>query len=186
VPLSFEQLNTLLALGTVALQIATVILFLFLFLRKKSASAEGFSVFISRWGLLLSFLLTLAATALTLYYSEVLGFVPCGLCWLQRIFLYPLPVLFAVALWKKENRIADYAIVLSVFGALVALYQHYLQMGGTDVLPCPATGATADCSVRILLEFGYITFPLMAFSIFVFLIALMLHVRRESSTVRAI
>ena len=37
----------------------------------------------------LAFLLTLGATAMTLYYSEVLGFAPCGWCWVQRVFLWP-------------------------------------------------------------------------------------------------
>lgn len=93
--------------------------------------------------------------------------------------MYPQAVLFAIALFIKDAKAALYSIWLSVFGAGIALYQHYLQMGGHDVLPCPASGA-GDCAKRFLFEFGYVTFPLVAFSLFVFLIVLMLFVRRRA------
>ncbi len=82
-----------------------------------------------------------------------------------------------MAFLKKDRGIADYSIVLSIAGAIVALYQHYLQMGGTSVLPCPAIVQAAECSQRILFEFGYITFPFVSFTAFAALIILMVFVR---------
>jgi len=173
-----ETINYLLSLATIAMQIAAAALFALYFLRRKFTDLEDNAKLIGEWGLWLGFLLSAGGIVLSLFYSEVLGFAPCGLCWLQRVFLFPQAVLFAVALWKKDARVADYSIALSVLGAVVALYQHYIQMGGADVLPCPATaGEAVDCAVRFLFEFGYITFPLMSFSLFAFLAVVMLFVR---------
>jgi disulfide bond formation protein DsbB len=178
--MSIESINFFAALGTIALQAATLILFLTLIAERRYADLKDISAVLQRWGLHIAFLLATGASAVTLLYSEVLGFEPCGLCWLQRVFLYPLVVLFAVALYKKGDRsIADYVLVLSGAGLLVALYQHYLQMGGTDVLPCPAVATAADCAQRFLFEFGYITFPLMAATLFASFIGIMLCVRRK-------
>ena len=149
-----------------------------IFLQKKFTDLQDISGLLSRWGLWLAFLLTLGATALTLYYSEVLGFAPCGWCWVQRVFLWPQVLLFAIALYKQERAVVDFSIAFSIFGGIAALYQHYLQMGGGALIPCPASGA-GDCAQRILFEFGYITFPLMAATIFAFLIVLMLFIRKR-------
>ena len=185
----FEQLNYSLALGTVALQILAVALLALFFLRKTFPDLEGVAAFLNKRGLWIGFLLVLGASIMTWYYSDVLGFLPCGWCWIQRVFLWSQPPLFAVALWKcrtpdVQHRmsltrdVADYSIALSILGGIAALYQHYLQMGGTSVLPCPASGA-GDCAQRIIFEFGYITLPLMAATLFAFLIVLMLFVRRR-------
>ena len=176
--MSLDTLNFLLAAGTLAMQVAGAGFLAVYFLQKKFTDLQDISGLLSRWGLWLAFLLTLGATALTLYYSEVLGFAPCGWCWVQRVFLWPQVLLFAIALYREERAAADFSIAFSVFGGLAALYQHYLQMGGQALVPCPASGA-GDCAQRILFEFGYITFPLMAATLFAFLIVLMLFVRKS-------
>ena len=178
--MSVETLNYLLALGTLAIQLLGAGFFALYFLQNKFTDLQDIAALLSRSGLWLAFLLTLGATAMTLYYSEVLGFAPCGWCWVQRVFLWPQVVLFLLALWKNDRTIADYSIGLSILGALAALYQHYLQMGGQALVPCPASGA-GDCAQRILFEFGYITLPLMSATLFAFLIVLMLFVRRSSA-----
>ena len=176
-PIFFEQLNTLLALCTVFMQGAAVALFAVFFLRKKSVAFEIWSARISAVAVPAALALVLAGIAVTLYHSVIVGLLPCPLCYLQRIFLYPQAVLFAVALWKKDRGIADYSLALSVLGAAVALYQHALQMGVVSAAPCIAGGA--DCAARVFFEFGYITYPLMAFSLFALLIALMLFARER-------
>ncbi|OGG60165.1 hypothetical protein A2765_01155 [Candidatus Kaiserbacteria bacterium RIFCSPHIGHO2_01_FULL_56_24] len=134
----------------------------------------------SKRGLLIALVVSVLATILTLFYSDVLGFEPCPLCWWQRIFLFPQVILFGMAFWKKDAYIAEYSIVLSIFGFGVALYQHALQMFGEGSLPCPATGVS--CAQRILFEFGYITFPMLAVTAFAFLIVLMLFVRARRTS----
>jgi len=170
------QLNFILALGTIIMQIGVVLLLFLYFFKRDSPILT----LIGKYGIHIVFLLSLGGVILSLTYSEIFGFVPCGLCWLQRVFLYPQLVLATVALVKKENRIADYLISLSVIGSVVALYQHYLQMGGTDIVGCPVVGVGADCAKRILFEFGYITFPLMSFTVFAFIIVCMVIVRKSA------
>ena len=175
-----EIANYWLAVGTIAMQIAIVALVAVFFLEKKFPDLRDISVLAEKWGIFKSFVITIGASALTLYYSEILGIAPCAWCWMQRVFLYPQIILFGLALWKRDKTIADYSIGFSIAGFIVAMYQHYLQMGGTSVIPCPATADKAtDCAVRFLFEFGYITFPLMAATLFVYLIVIMLFVRRS-------
>ncbi len=166
-----ETSNLLVALGTVGLNLATLaLLYVYFFVPKFSLPPTA-----TLW---FAFGLTFVSSLVTLYYSEVLGATPCGWCWVQRVFLYSQAVIFLIAAWRKDMSVWLYSVSLSILGALAALYQHYLQMGGLDVFPCPATGAATDCAVRTMFEFGYITYPFMAFSLFLFLILLMLVARR--------
>jgi len=160
-------LNFYLALGTIFLQIATVALLVdWYFLKGRYVLRH-----ITPYALPVAFLLSFVSAVMTLIYSEMFGFLPCGLCWLERVFLYPLVVMLGVAIVRKETKaIYEYGIVLSIFGAVISLYHHYLQTGGVEFLPCPASGG--DCAKRILYEFDYVTFPLMAFSVFAFLLVL--------------
>jgi len=165
-------LDFVLALGTVAMQVGAIVL-LALFFMRKSPEFAGQLDFVGKRALLLAFILSLAAAILTLVYS----FNPCPLCWFQRICQYPMVIMFGMALWREKYRAAaiDFSLVLSVIGAGVALYQHFLQMYPVMGLPCPASGAS--CAQITYLEFGYITYPMMALSLFVFIIVLMLIAR---------
>lgn len=174
-----ESVNYFLAIGTVLLQIGTLaLLYDHLFNR-----CAWFGSFVKQFAYRIMLVVTVAGTALTLVYSEIFGFPPCGLCWLQRVALYPLVFIFAIAHWKRDALAALYGIALSIFGAIISLYQHYLQMGGAEFITCPAAGSGANCADRILFEFGYITFPLMAFSMFVFFIVLLLIYRKQTRNV---
>ena len=178
--MQIESINYLLALATLAMQVAGGAFLVLYFLRRRMPDLEDVASFLGTWGLWLGFLFSFGGVVLSLYYDS-LGFPACSLCWFQRIFLYPQAVLFALAAWRNERMIADYSIALSVFGGVVALYQHYLQMGGNALVPCPATATEAlECGVRFLFEFGYITFPLMSATLFGFLIVLMLFVRSST------
>ncbi len=177
--MELQTANYLLGIGTFLLQIVTVGIILIYVLRKNPFFAR-IAALIGTWGLSIAFLATLVSSALTLYYSEVLGIEPCPLCWWQRVFLYSQVVLFALALWRRESRIALYSIVLSIFGLGFALYHHALQVLPSGTLPCPATGVS--CAARFMYEFNYITYPLMAATLFAFLIVLMLFVRTRNTS----
>lgn len=170
-----ETLNTILALGTVGLQIGALAL-IAMHTMRGAAFVERIAESLRGCALWLAFFLAASGSLLTLYYSEVLGFPPCPLCWWQRVFLYSQAVLFAVAAWRKDAGVALYGIILSALGLGVALYHHALQVLPSGSLPCPAEG-TVSCAQRFLFEFGYITYPLMAASLFAFLIALLFFVR---------
>ncbi len=130
---------------------------------------------------------TLGGVGTTLLYSEVFGFIPCSLCWLQRVALYPQAIMTIVA-WRLRDaeRFPLYGIALSIFGLLVAIYQYIYQMLPADLLesgivPCLADG-TADCSKKVMEVFGFVTFPFLSAVIFAFLIVIFLHMRRASRT----
>ncbi len=109
---------------------------------------------------------------LSLVYSDIIGYVPCTLCWYQRILLYPEVLLLGLALWKEDRTITDYIIALSGIGIILAAYQKYLELGGSSIIPCSATAVA--CSKVYVLEFKYITIPVMALTSFIFIFVLML------------
>jgi disulfide bond formation protein DsbB len=164
---TIELLNFILALGGVAMAFGAIVLFYDL--KSKTFSLRNP---VTHFGLLGAFAISAVSMVMTFVYSEVFGFVPCGLCWLQRVFLYPQVILLGMALWRKDKNIAVYGIGLSIPGLVISLYQHYLQMGGSELIGCPTAGAGANCAERILFEFGFMTFPLMSAFLFLFLIAL--------------
>jgi disulfide bond formation protein DsbB len=138
-------------------------------LARKSWGRAVF-LFVGRHSLVLGFLISLAAVVGSLFYSEIVGFPPCVLCWWQRLFLYPQAVLFALALWKKDLGVFLYSGTLAVFAGIVALYHSYVYWGGKSLLPCTALGGA--CDKIYVMEFGYITIPTMSLTIVVYLLLL--------------
>ena len=126
--------------------------------------------FLSRNALLLGFLLSAGATLGSILYAEVTGYPACILCWGQRIFMYPMMFLFALALWKKDRSIIPYALLLAVLGGAVALYQWIKEMLAlyTDIaLACPAVPGVPSCDRIYVDEFGYITISMFALNAFI-------------------
>lgn len=172
--MTVATLNYLIGVSTVLMQIVSVGLIALYFLRE-----ETFGRLVAKYALIISFSLAFGGVVMSLVYSEYFGIVPCGLCWLSRIALYPQALIFFIAVWKKDTEVALYAIALSLFGLAVSVYHHYIQMGGTSVLPCPASGVS-DCAKRFMFEFGYVTFPLVGATTFVLIIILMVFVMRHN------
>ena len=131
--------------------------------------------FVNRHVVNLLFLTSLGAMLGSLSYSEIVGFPPCDLCWIQRIFMYPQVILAFVAIIKKQKDIVSYLLPLSILGAVVSLYHsliHWRLINGS-FLACTSS-LTAPCAKVYVLEYGYITIPFMAFSIFAYLIGITL------------
>ncbi len=115
--------------------------------------------------------ISLGAVIGSLVYSDIVGFPPCDLCWWQRIFMYPIPLIAAIAWFKKDNNAVDYILPLAIIGGIIAFYQSLVQWGfNVSVTAC--TAAEAECAKLYVLEFGYVTIPFMALSIFVYIITL--------------
>lgn len=122
----------------------------------------------------LAFTVALTATLGSLYLSEIAHFTPCKLCWLQRIFMYPLVIILGTALYKKRQDVAVYVLPLSLVGGLISSYHYYLQMNPQPLAPCSDIGFSVSCSDRFVTSYGYITIPWMALSAFVLIGLLML------------
>lgn len=126
---------------------------------------------------------TVGSVVISLLYSEYFGFIPCSLCWLQRIAIYPQALLSIIA-WRLKDvtYYPIYGLALSAAGFVVAVYHYLYQMlpraseGG--LLPCLADGTTADCADRVIDLFGFVTFPFLSAVLFLFLIATYEYIRR--------
>lgn len=154
-----DFVNMIVGIGAVAVHIG-----FFALLITYAVSEHRFTTIlntISRHALSLGTLLGGAIILLSLYYQYVAGLPVCPLCWWQRIALYPIAALFAVAWWKGERRIFAYILPFVLFGVVVAVYHEWLQLGGASVVPCAADGS-ADCAKVYLNIFGYITFPVLS------------------------
>lgn len=163
-----QLFNAFLAAGGLVAGLGAALLLLDLFTKQRLQQT------IAQWGIVATFALTTVSVVTSLMYSEVFGFVPCGLCWLQRVFLYPLVIMTAMALLYKEKVVARYGIALSVPGLFIALYHHYLQLGGSALIACPQSGG--DCTKRYLFEFGFVTFPLISALLFFLILAIFLYI----------
>lgn len=105
----------------------------------------------------------------SLYFSEVLGYIPCELCWWQRLLIYPLAIFATVAIARKEFRgFAYYALPFGLIGIVVSLYHSLLQWGVIEhnLLDC-SEGAAVSCSNPEIMLLGFITIPFLAFVSFV-------------------
>src|SRR5262245_33593639 len=74
---------------------------------------------------LVAWIVATVATLGSLYYSEIANFVPCRLCWYQRICMYPLAVILLIGLALKDRRVRWYAAPFVIVGAPLSLY-HWL------------------------------------------------------------
>ena len=122
------------------------------------------------------------ATIFSLVYSEIIGYEPCKLCWFQRIFIYPQVILLGLAWYRKEWILSLYSVVLSVMGGTIALYQYLLSFGIVPSLPCAAGNEGVSCNQIFVVEFGYITIPLMSLSGFLLILAVFAARRATANT----
>jgi disulfide bond formation protein DsbB len=120
------------------------------------------------WG---AFVVAAIATGGSLFLSEVAGFVPCELCWYQRICMYPLSLLTLLAAVRSDFRVAWYLLPLPVVGAGVAVY-HLLVENGV-VGQSTACLVSGGCAVKWINEFGYMTIPTLTLTAFLVMIGLL-------------
>lgn len=116
----------------------------------------------------LSFFVALTATAGSLFFSLGAGFLPCELCWYQRIFMYPQAFLWGMAWWRRESAAVNYAMPLIAVGWLVSLYHNYIYYLGVHATSC-SLEARVSCITPYFTEFGYIGIPVMALTAFTLL-----------------
>ena len=158
-----------LSLGTIIGGVVVVVAALYIFSLLCQKKENTLMKTISSYILPLGFFVSFAGAFLSLFYSEVLHYAPCDLCWFQRIFLYPQLFMFGYAWYKKDRSVLPYSLILSILGLAIALYHHALQMGYDLMKPCSSAPFAVDCSKPSFIEFGFVTFPFMAVVLFGFL-----------------
>jgi disulfide bond formation protein DsbB len=133
------------------------------------------------YGLLFAWIVSLTATGGSLFLSEVMGYLPCKLCWFQRIFMYPLVLLLGRAAIRDDRAITGYALPLSVIGGLISAY-HYAEQkipGVAALTPCTAG---VPCDQDYLNWFGFITIPFMALVAFILITVFLLATRKTENS----
>jgi disulfide bond formation protein DsbB len=170
-PTAIHYLNVLLGLGAIGLQICSVAALFLLFIGPKK---NAYLNFIDKHYLTLGFIISLASSLFSLVYSEIVGFLPCYLCWYQRVFTFPLFLIFGAAVWSKDRHIVKYVLPMLSIGFLVSVYQNFFYyFGEGSTLPCDASGIS--CYQHLVSEFGgYISIPMLALSSFLALITIVL------------
>lgn len=118
--------------------------------------------------LYLCLVVALVSTLGSLFFSELLHFPPCSLCWYQRILMYPLIPILTMGILHKDEHLPFYVLPLSILGSVVAFYQHLLQVGiiPENLAPC---GIGVSCSEKTFAIFDVITLPFLSFVAFAFI-----------------
>ncbi|MBL4954481.1 disulfide oxidoreductase [Neobacillus sp. OS1-32] len=128
--------------------------------------------------LLLSWIAAIIATLGSLYFSEVMHFIPCTLCWYQRIFMYPLAIILAIAVYRNDTGIYKYVLPLSVIGMLISGY-HILLQKVPALQPFEMCKYGVPCSRDYLNWLGFITIPMLAFTAFTIITVCMIMIARS-------
>lgn len=168
--MSSDQANYLLAVLTLLGQILALCFTVYLlFFRKSQARLINF---FTKNAISLAFFVSLAAVSGSLYYSQIVGLTPCELCWFQRIFMYPQPILLGLAWLKKDKGIINYSLALVSVGALISLYHNYIYYTAPPVTFC---SIITPCTQPYVIGFNYLSLPLMALTAFVMIGLLLLN-----------
>ncbi len=101
----------------------------------------------------------------SLFFSEVAGYIPCTLCWYQRILMYPLAGIIAIGLLRRDRGLAYYVLPFSLLGIGFATYHYLLQK--TDLFGTSICKVGVPCTSMWINWLGFITIPFLALSAFI-------------------
>lgn len=145
-------------------------------MREKEQIQEWVWVFL--WGV------TLVSLLGSLFYSEILGYVPCQLCWIQRIFMYPLVVIYGVSMLQKSLSVALPGLILSCLGLCISTV-HYLMQKLPSMQRVGSMCSDVPCNVQYVNYLGFVTIPFLAGMAFLLIIIshlfLMKYMRRSTN-----
>jgi disulfide bond formation protein DsbB len=136
-------------------------------LRALCRGVEGYEL----W---LAFLVAAIATGGSLFFSETAGFIPCELCWYQRICMYPLAIVTLLAAAADDYRVGRYLLPLPVVGAGVSVYHLLIENRVVKQSQVCLLSAPGGCATKWIEEFGYVTIPTLALTGFALAFALLL------------
>ncbi len=116
---------------------------------------------LSRSALFVAWAASCAGLLVSLYFSEVRGWMPCALCWYQRICLWPLTLILPLALRIRRPDVAGFVLPQVAVGTLIATYQILIQdFLHADVLHLCPTGPS--CVTKVDVGLGPISIPMMS------------------------
>lgn len=157
-------------------QILIVVLLILLFGKNNKSSLHKHYLFFKQNALTFIFIVGSSATLGSLFLSEIASFVPCTLCWWQRIFMYPISIISLIALIRNDKNSVFYILPLALIGGAIAAY-HYTMQLFPNLLEC--SEEVAKCSTIQFAELGYITIPLMSLTSFMLIAISSLYLIRK-------
>jgi disulfide bond formation protein DsbB len=101
----------------------------------------------------------------SLFFSEILKYPPCVLCWYQRICIYPLVAIIPVGIIKKDKNLPFYVLPLSLVGLTISLFHNLLYYKWIPDTLAPCVNGVS-CTTKFIEWFGFVTIPLLAFVAF--------------------
>lgn len=103
--------------------------------------------------LTLAFLIALGATFGALFIGEVLGQMPCTLCWYQRIAMFPLVPILGLSMWRGDGSAWLYALPLVLAGLALAAWHSGLYAGilPAPIVPCTQNGPSCTGEAQMIL-----------------------------------
>ena len=125
------------------------------------------------WNILfVAWLLALISTLGSLFFSEIMMFPPCVLCWYQRICMYPLVFILLAGLFPFDKVVLKFSLPLVALGWFISVYHNLLHYG---IIPESAAPCVlgASCSTVYVNWFGFVTIPFLSFTSFSILLVLL-------------
>ena len=157
-----ELFFALLALLCVAASVGVIILRI---VARTSAPARDLLDGLAPLTLPIPALVTAVSMLGSLYFSNVVGYRPCLMCWYQRIAMYPLAVMLVIAAVRRDHSVRRHALPIAVIGAGISTYHWLLERWPT--LDTGSCNPEAPCSVPYFENFGFVTLAFMALAAFV-------------------
>ncbi len=176
----YAPLLAFLGFGTLVLQIGIalgILLFIITFFTSKKSLLTKISNKVAGNALIIVFIMASLATISSLFLSEVARFTPCMLCWVQRIFMYPLVIISGVALFLDDMKARITILILSVIGLGYSIY-HILVQFFPASFKC--SDEVANCALKSFTYYGYITIPVMSLTAFGLIVLAVLFSLRKS------
>jgi len=131
------------------------------------------------WFIFSCWIIATFSTLGSLFFSEVMEFPPCVLCWYQRIAMYPLVLIFLIGSFQPARSTFVFSLPLVIVGWIIALYHNLLHY---EIVPESATPCLegVSCSTVFINWFGFITIPILSFISFSLMLGILLTLKRKN------
>lgn len=125
-----------------------------------------------------AFVVAASASLGSLFFSEVMKLPPCSLCWYQRIFMFPLPIVLLTGLLPYDPRVGRFALPLALGGLGFAVWHTLLYVGILPEAAAPCTQGV-PCTQPTFTLFGVFSIPVLSLLAFALEAGLLLFQRRS-------
>ena len=126
-----------------------------------------------------AWVVSVIATLGSLYFSDIKGYIPCELCWVQRIFMYPIAIILGIAAFHNDVKVLKYVLPLSIIGGTISIYHYLVQKvpGFASIKPCVSG---VPCNAEYINWVGFITIPFLALTAFTLITILLFILRKKA------